>query len=725
LTTIEKQPKLPSVKRFPDRQIASLTEPFEDENGLFDVRLISKGMNKEEIEREFPPDSLAIAKARKKGIPIPTFNMRKTLRSMVLQEYEKIGKNRERGNVRHFFYTNVIYTLTRIMGVTNTTSLNTTLNNAWKDVVESGMVTYEGMNIESAKDKSLRSFARHSPFSNYIICVEKESLLESLTWAAQLFRTTIVTAGGQPSRAAIRAFVRSLAYWKNDLEKPFYLLVITDLDAAGWYIQEAFASQIELSLKYYNEGKGKVENPIRLFLRLDQITDRLLDEFAVPAKDKKAKTAQAIKANKTKIKRFKQKLGENWKRLSINNEMMKIELDAIKTTQMEKKIVSELLELIDDHSLILIPEIMDETENQRLLVIQEFYESYKQEFIDPIIDDYLKPIKDKKEDIHDQHKDKKRDALNDYHKIEREVNNFRYKIKYEIQDLLTPIIEKYTDYANSLVEDELEEIKNHRERIEEINEKIRELEEEIEEIEEEIEEVEEVIEEEIGFYREEIRQIDNNLDEAKDHLTRKQYLFLKPAKLILNEKYAIIEAEWLIYQEKLDTFESQKQGNFGSYLRSIEKHFQDSLNSEIVPIFWNDVESDSDVKIQIAYLLTHPKLLLNENITCLEHPKPVFQESNLLQNALSSENIEATKRNPDLSKFRNAFSEHLKKALKKLMKRKLDSVTITLDSVVDLPEEYIDELTNLIKQIKDEINQNNLYQFLNYHPEDMNSQEEE
>ena len=245
--------KEPKVKRFDNRQIASITEPYTDKNGLIDVRVISKGMNKEEIEIDFPADPLSISKAEKKGLPIPTFNMRMLIRSMILQEYEVIGENRERGNVRHFFYTNIIYTLLRVMGVTNISSLNTTINAAWRDVIESGIVTYEGMNIESAKDKWLRSYAKHSPFSNYILCVEKESLLESLSWIAEVFRITIVTAGGQPSRAAIRAFIRTLNHWKCDLDLDFFLLVITDLDPAGWYIQEAFASQILKSLKYYNE----------------------------------------------------------------------------------------------------------------------------------------------------------------------------------------------------------------------------------------------------------------------------------------------------------------------------------------------------------------------------------------------------------------------------------------------------------------------------------------
>jgi hypothetical protein len=704
--------KLPSVIRFPDRQIASITEPFENKDGLFDVRLISKGMTKEEIEEYFPPTRMAVAQARKKGLPEPTFNMRELLRCLILEEFEKIGLNRERGNVRHFFYTNIIYTLTRTMGVTNTGSLNTTINNAWKDLVESGLVTYEGMNVESGKDKWLQSFARHSPFSNFIICVEKESLLESLKWLPELFRTTIITAGGQPSRATLRAFIRSLAHWKIDLSKPFYLLVITDLDPAGWYIQEAFASQIEKSIKYYNKEIGEVKETIRLFLRLDQVTDQLLEEFAIPVKDKEAKTSQAIKSSQTKIKRFKEKLGDKWERLFINKEMMKVELDAIQTNQMEKKIASELLELIEDHSLILIPEIMDETERQRETVIQDFFNEYKEEEIDTIIDEYLEPIESKKDEIKEIHKAKKQEAQSEYNKIESRTNNLRYLIRRELEILLEPNIQKYDEYADSIVSDELEEIKRN-------NEKIEELYEQINDIESETTEIEESIDEQIGFYREEIEELRENLSQSRQYLEKKKGLFLDPAKKVRDTEFEIIESELTIFEKKLNTFASQQEGKFGAYVRSVEKHFQDSLNTEKIPVYFSDVESDSDIQIQLAYLLTQPKLLLEENKSCLEHPKPAFQESHLLINALDSANIKATKRNPDLSKFRNAFSKQLKEALKDLMIKKLKTITVVLDSIIDLPEEYTTELDNIIEEITDEIAVKKLYLFLNYHPEDM------
>ena len=566
------QAKLPTIVRFTDRQIASITEPFENEEGIFDVRLISKGMSKEDIEKYFPPTRMAIAQARKKGLPEPTFNMRLLIRSMIVEEFEKIGKNRERGNVRHFFYTNLIYTLTRTMGVTNVGSLNTTINSAWKDVIESGLVTYEGMNVESGKDKWLQSFARHSPFFNFIICVEKESLLESLSWLPELFRTTIITAGGQPSRATLRAFIRSLAHWKNDLNKPFYLLVITDLDPAGWYIQEAFASQIEKSIKYYNNDIGEVKEIFRLFLRLDQVTDQLLDEFAIPVKDKEAKTSQAIKSSLTKIKRFKEKLGDKWERLFINNEMMKVELDAIQTSQMEKKIAIELLELIDDHSLILIPEIMDEIERQRENVIQDFFDTYKEEEIDSIIDEYLEPIETKKDDIKETHIAKKQEAQSEYNKIDSNTTRLRYLIEGELNILLKPNIEKYTDYANSLVSDEQEEIDNY-------NEKIQDLYEKINTIEEKITDIEGDIEDKIGFYREEIQELTENLSDSRKHLIKKKGLFLDPAKIKRDIAFNIIRTELELFMKKLDTFASQQEGKFGAYVRSVEKHFQDSLNT--------------------------------------------------------------------------------------------------------------------------------------------------
>lgn len=710
--------KLPSVKRFEDRQIASITEPFKEDSGLYNIRLISKGMIEEEIIEEFPADPRSIAKAIKRGKKPPTFNMRELIRSIIVEDFEKIGTNRERGNVRHFFYTNIIYALTRIMKVTNIKSLNTTINEAWKDLINSGIVTYEGMNIESGKEKSLQSFAKHSPYSNFIICVEKESLLESLNWTAKLFRTTIITAGGQPSRAANRAFIRTLNQWNCDLNKPFYLLVITDLDPAGWYIQEAFASQIEKSIKYYNEDKGEVKDPIRMFLRLNQITDTLIEEMAVPAKDAQAKSEQSIKSSLTKIKRFKEKIGEGWKRLEINGIMMKVEIDVIDAVQMEEEIARELLLLIEDHSLILIPEIMDELEKQREIVIQEFFQAHKESEVDSIIEKFLEPIKDRMKEILQIHDEKKKHVLNKFNLIDRLIDSIRFLIREEFETLIQPNIDKYNEYIESLVKDEREDIEGK-------EGEIQELQDQIDNIQEKIDEIEEEIDEKINFYQEETYQMEETLSKNRKHLTKKKSLLINPHIIIRDQGIIIIENEFKIFEEKINTFESQQEGKFGSYLRSIEKQFENAMNSEMVPIWFNEVEFDSKVKIQLAYLLTNSQLLLKENKSCLKHPNPAFIQSNLLNNALDIDNISDTKIHPDLSKFRNAFSKPLINSLKELLKRKLDSIEVALEAVVDEPKEYSDELNNLVKEIELEIKLNKIYSVLNYHPEDLESQKEE
>jgi hypothetical protein len=106
----------------------------------------------------------------------------------------------------------------------------------------------------------------------------------------------------------------------------------------------------------------------------------------------------------------------------------------------------------------------------------------------------------------------------------------------------------------------------------------------------------------------------------------------------------------------------------------------------------------------MAYLLSSPKLLIKDNRSCIEHPKPAFKESDLLQNALNSDNLQDTKKNPDLSKFRNAFSEPFKQSLNTFMNNKLSPVEINLDSVIDKPkEDYSTELKTFIQEITDEI----------------------
>lgn len=688
--------KQPFIRFFIDEQMASITESFPTPDGRYGIKLISKGMTRQKFEDEFPPWPLSILRAIKVGDPIPTFNMALLIRSLIVENFIKIGLNRERGNVRHFFYTNIIYTLTTVMGVTNIDSLNTALNTAWKAVIESGLVTYEGMNIESAKNKILHSFVRHSPFSNIIICVEKERLLKDLSWIAELFKTSIITAGGQPSRATNRYLIRSQANWKRDLDKPFYLLSITDLDPAGWYIQNAFKQQIENAIKFYNNGKGEVKDPLRLFLTLDQVNDDLLHNYAISAKDKGAKTERAIKASQTKVEYFKQKLGPEWERLMIDGTMMKVELEAIKATQMEQVIISELLRLIDDHSLILIPEIMGETEKQREEVIKDFLEMYVEEVVEPVIREFLKPIKKALKEIEKELDAENYKARDEYRTVEREVRDTQLLIWKEYKELQNILINKYTDKTDKLVKHEIQEI-------EDIDEEIEELKLKIEELEERKSEKEEEIEEEIGLFREEIRKIEADLDLTDNKLYDKRKLFLDPAEKIKSQIIEILDAQWELYQKEMKDFESRQRGKFGSYLKSLEIQFQDSLDSEQIPIYFSVVESDPNVNKQLAYLLTQPKLLLEENKSCLSHPKPVFREANLLQKSVETIHFEDTKNNPDLSKFRNDFSDLLKESLKDLMKKKLEVEPVTIDMLIEIPEEYTQELIDFVKDARERV----------------------
>lgn len=73
-----------------------------------------------------------------------------------------------------------------------------------------------------------------------------------------------------------------------------------------------------------------------------------------------------------------------------------------------------------------------------------------------------------------------------------------------------------------------------------------------------------------------------------------------------------------------------------------------------------------------------------------------------LENALSPENFEETKKPPNLSKFRNTFSEPLLDSMKAFIINKLENIEISLESAIDKPEEYIDELESLLKELEEE-----------------------
>lgn len=239
-----------SVRLFPDKNIATVIKTEFSGDEAIEVDVVVEGMTKEELERYFPP----LPAHRKQG---HTYSLAKIIRSVIYEAFIKEGEEIEEGNVRHFWYTPLKKLITEILGLGENDAVLSAINDSWGQMINSGLVTYEGMNVLGGKENARLSVVRDSPFSNLIIAVEKVDYFHMYQWIPRLFNSTLITAGGQPSRTVARAFIRQLKDLGVDLNQQFYMCTISDLDPAGYYIQDAFRKQFESAIEYYG-GSGSV-----------------------------------------------------------------------------------------------------------------------------------------------------------------------------------------------------------------------------------------------------------------------------------------------------------------------------------------------------------------------------------------------------------------------------------------------------------------------------------
>jgi hypothetical protein len=79
--------------------------------------ILERGMTKAEIEAAFPPQPLCPGQS---GL---SFNRTALIATILWQEWQRVGHRRPQGNIRHFWYTHLMFTLTRVMQDTNIRSI--------------------------------------------------------------------------------------------------------------------------------------------------------------------------------------------------------------------------------------------------------------------------------------------------------------------------------------------------------------------------------------------------------------------------------------------------------------------------------------------------------------------------------------------------------------------------------------------------------------------------
>ena len=648
------------VRFFPNNSIATVTETTDEGLEEIDAQVLWEGMSKADIMEYFPPSGAFKAKGGE-------FNLALLVRSIIYEAFEKEGEGIESGNVRNFWYSHLKNVITKKLGLQESDSVLTTINNAWGDLINSGLVTYEGMNIVGGKESTRRSIVKDSPFNHIIIAVEKVDYFEQFKWLPELFNCTLITAGGQPSRAVARAFIKQLADLEVDLDQTFEMCIASDLDPAGYYIQEAFRKQFESAISHYG-GCGQV-NTSRLFVREDQVSKELLLSEAIPCKDK-AKSSKARKAENTKWEFFKNAtrgglyipvpLGWNgFTEMVKGKEMVRalLEMNAFSKSVIENTIIRELLKIIErtsDESKIMIPEIMRILEIMRGKAIDEIYEDWHRKLIKPLIEMFLKDTKDWGNSIGEMYWD----AVNEAESI--------------MDDLSDPINEKYDE----LIEEKNQEAKDQEP---ELYESKGILEAKILDLQGTLNTVNDDINEKCADIFQEIQDLESDRDAD-----------LEPINEEYDEACELAQNMRDYRERKLAEFRNEQSGVFNPIEMMLKADIGQALSPEELEIYFRELEEMPKFEKHISKMLVDPILLTDESLSCFDQPAPTFSESDLLRKA-------SDRKDNNIGTVRNAFSEALTDDMKDLIK------SHALDLQFDLrgDVEAVD-LTDSIKQAMEE-----------------------
>jgi len=678
-----------SIKRFNliecDKQITTICEVIESEDGQqLDIEVVSEGMTYEEICEVFPPD----ANGRRAGLD---FCLLDVMRAVIWEAYRDEGTTLEEGNVRHFWYTHIKFLVEDVLRMGETSSVAGAINTAWANLVDSGLVTYEGMNIVSAKENVRRSFIRDSPFSNLLIAVEKENLFEAFEWIPELFNSTLITAGGQPSRSVSRSYAKQLVEELQeagvDINQDIYMCTISDLDPAGYYIQESFKNQIEKALEYY--GSCASVRIRRLFVRPEQITENILRHKAMKCEDVGASNERARKAEDTKWAYFcEQTNGGLYKTEGGQRYRAKVELDAFPMSVIERNILEELLKIIratSDESLIMIPEIMRIFAKVGKEVVEEIFEHHKEDWLKPIIEAFLSQA------------DELEAWFNTKTEEEREAERSRW---HEIIDPIQERYEEERDESNDTAQDEeddqqeiidaYKEEQGHDVRLTEIEAEIAALEQERSDINDDIHTAceEQFSEIEAAWERHNERVSDINERERQE---------LEEPNAEHNENMAEIRARGEYRQSKLDEFKRWQEANFNPVDIELREAVNDALEGEL-DFRYRDIEADGRTQPHVAKLMTDPSALLEDDESAWEQDTfPVFTEKDCLAKAAGA-------KSHTVEPHRRGFTPDFLSAMKTILHEAGDGVEVDYPDPPEM-DDLMDDLERLKEQVESDIDE--------------------
>ena len=651
------------VKHFPNRRIATVVKLSPGELDKID-EVVHLGMKREEILKFFPRPK---NQPKNKGY---YFNFTALCRSIVYEAYRReidlrnqhLSSEIEEGDVRRFWYTHIKF-IAGVLGVHATKSqIQSIVGDAWEAVVNAGIVTYEDMKIVSDSEMWVTSVVRDSPFANIINCYEKKILYNNFKWIPQLFHSTHLTSGGQPARTSARKIFRELKKLDDENEeklakigktldedkkimnKDFHLTFIIDLDPAGYYIVDAYIQQFKLALEFYG-GTGNII-PHILFVRIDQVTDKLLQSQGIPwiygeteegeTKEDKKKKAINDKKRETQWEKFCEKtkthdnphgglylpLKEGWaeeyKKLIVKHPETGepvvrglLELDAFSTKLIEKTLLKELFDIIDDESKIMITEIMrifDKIKNEDFA--KELIDKWKDELIQPEIKKIKKPIKE----LNEEFEEEKDETTSDVEYIKKQTEAAREQLKRD----------RFPDEFEEKDGSESEKEKMEEERSERSSiigrRKQKKIDRLYEELRKEQSEVEEEYEKPIKTLEDNIKSLDKKIDEECVDIDEAIDEIISE----LDDEIDEVETKYQETKEKIDKFEKDEIAKLNPIVQSLKSDIEQTLTDK--KFVFRVIEQDKEIKTRISSLLVNPSRGSFKFLSVIIHNKSSLYE---------------------------------------------------------------------------------------------------
>lgn len=111
-------------------------------DAALDDCIVAHGMSREAIEATFPPHRTQLTRD-----DAPTYNRTALIATIVWQEWQWIGVDRPRGNIRHFWYTHLMYTLMRTLGERDVDAIMVHFSNILTSMVVHHEFKYKYLNF--------------------------------------------------------------------------------------------------------------------------------------------------------------------------------------------------------------------------------------------------------------------------------------------------------------------------------------------------------------------------------------------------------------------------------------------------------------------------------------------------------------------------------------------------------------------------------------------------